>query len=277
MPADYEDTIVHGAGEPTIKRRYIDGSEFTFKGDRALAMANTPEAAQWRLENPKQALLNSYSPFDSIEESHPYASAVRDFVEKHKREKGLFGAFADRGMIPGAIAGGVVGAGTGALASLLAKLFLGEASAKRWALVGGAIGTLLGGHNGLVRSRMNKAESPITKSAATYMDPRNFILEKLQSATDVGIGEKVRLAAAVRNLNRSDAEKLASMVRAALGFGVGAIIAKFVFGATSAAGTLFGGVLGAIGTGILANSLANADNQPRFNFNFSPLSYRDIL
>lgn len=277
MPADYEDTIVYGAGEPTIKRRYIDGSEFTFKGDRALAMADTPEAAQWRLENPKQALLNSYSPFDSIEESHPYASAVRDFVDKHKREKGLFGAFADRGMLPGAIAGGAVGAGAGALASLLAKLFLGEASAKRWALAGGAIGAILGGHNGLVRSRMNKEESPITKSAATYMDPRNFILEKLQSATDVGIGEKVRLAAAVRNLNRSDAEKLASLVRSALGFGVGAIIAKFVFGTTSAVGTLFGGVLGAIGTGILANSLANANNQPRFNFNFNPLSYRDIL
>ena len=136
-----------------------------------------PEAAQWRLDNPKQALLNSYSPFDSIEESHPYASA-RDFVNKHKKEKGLFGAFADRGMLPGALAGGVVGAGTGALASLLAKIFLGEASAKRWALVGGAIGTILGGHNGLVRSRMKKEASTITKSAATYMDPRNFILEK---------------------------------------------------------------------------------------------------
>ena len=89
MPADYEDTIVHGADEPTIKRRYIDGSEFTFKGDGALAMADTPEAAQWRLDNPKQALLNSYSPFDSMEESHPYASVVRDFVNKHKQEKGF--------------------------------------------------------------------------------------------------------------------------------------------------------------------------------------------
>lgn len=277
MPADYEDKIEQGPGGLVVNRRYFDGSDFTFTGDRALAMADTPEAAKWRAENPEKALLNSHSPFDSMEEMHPWAYSAREFL--NKKEDGILGTFAEKGILPGAAAGGVAGAGAGALASLLAKLFLGEASTKRWAMVGGALGALLGGHNGYVRSNMNKAlkDVPFTKASATYMDPRNFILEKLQGATDVSIGEKVKLAAAVRNLNRADAEKLASMVRAALGFGVGAIIAKFVLGTTSAVGTLFGGVLGALGTSMIANSLAQTPQRPTFDFNFKPLSYRDIL
>lgn len=269
MPATYEDTIIPGT-EPTIERRYLDGTTFRFTGDRAMAMADTPGAAEWRSENPEIALRNAYSPFDDPAETNPAAHAIGQFINKQKSSKGLIGSIVDKGMLPGAMVGGVLGLGGGALASLLAKLFLGKASTKNWALAGGALGAVLGGHNGLVRSRMHK-------SAATYTDPRNFILEKLQSATDVGIGEKVRLAAAVRNLDRDDAEQLASLVRAALGFGVGAIIAKFIFGTTSAAGTLFGGIVGALGTSMIANNLLGQSATPTFDFNFKPLSYRDIL
>lgn len=269
MPAEYEDTIIPGL-EPTIKRRYNDGSEFTFTGDRALALADTPGAAEWRAQNPEKALQNSYSPFDSPDESHPIAHSIGKFLRGEDREKSFIGRTLDKGLLPGTVMGGALGAGGGALAALLARLFLGDTSVGRWSAVGGALGAILGGYTGHARA------NAMSKSAATYMDPRNFILEKLQGATDVSIGEKVKLADAVRNLNRADAEKLASLVRAALGFGVGAIIAKFVFGTTSAAGTLFGGLMGAIGTSILANSL-KSPAQPTFDFNFRPLSYRDIL
>lgn len=275
MPATYEDTIVPGI-EPTIERRYLDGTTFRFTGDRAMAMAGTPGAAKWRSENPELALRNAYSPFDDPAETSPIAHTIGQFINKQKSSKGLIGSIVDKGMLPGAMVGGVLGLGGGALAGLLAKLFLGKASTKNWALAGGALGAVLGGHNGLVRSRMHKPDH-FLKSAATYTDPRNFILEKLQSATDVGIGEKVRLAAAVRNLDRNDAEQLASLVRAALGFGVGAIIAKFIFGTTSAAGTLFGGIVGALGTSMIANNLLGQSANPIFDFNFKPLSYRDIL
>ena len=279
MPATYEDTIIPG-NEPTIERRYNNGDTFKFTGERALAMADTPGAIEWRANNPAKAALHGYSPYERYEETTPIAYSLGKYLRDKSRSStdGFFGRAANNGILSGAGVGGALGAGGGALAGLLARLFLGKTSIGKWALVGGTLGALLGGHNGFVRSRKKSpSEIYLRKSAATYTDPRNFILEKLQGATDIGVGEKVRLAAAVRNLNRNDAEKLASMVRAALGFGVGAIIAKFLFGASSAAGTLFGGVVGALGANTLANNLLNKPQQPTFNFNFRPLSYRDIL
>lgn len=279
MPATYEDTIIPGA-EPTIERRYINGDTFKFTGDRAMVMADTPAAAEWRANNPTKAVKFGYSPYSSPAEQSPVAYSLGKYLsDKSKsRTDGFMGRAANSGILGGAAAGGLLGAGGGALASLIAKLFLGKTSIGKWALAGGALGALLGGHNGFVRSRrINPSEMYLQKSAATYTDPRNFILEKLQGATDVGVGEKVRLAAAVRNMDRNDAEKLASLVRSALGFGIGAIIAKFLFGTSSTAGTLFGGVLGAIGTNIIANNFFNNNPQPTFDFNFRPLSYRDIL
>lgn len=276
MPAEYEDTIIPGA-EPTIERRYFNGDTFTFKGDRAMAMSDAPGAKAWRVENPTKAIKFGYSPYDSIAEQSPISYGLGKYLRDKSKvgPDGVLGRAANSGILGGAAMGGIIGAGGGALASLIARLFLGKTSVGKWSLAGGALGALLGGHNGLVRSRRLR-QPMMLKSSATYTDPRNFILEKLQGASDIGVGEKVRLAAAVRDMNRADAEKLASMVRAALGFGVGAIIAKFLFGTTSAAGTLFGGVVGALGTNMIANHLF-APSQPTFDFNFRPLSYRDIL
>lgn len=277
MPATYEDTIIPGL-EPTIERRYINGDTFKFTGDRAMAMADTPAAAEWRANNPDKAFKFGYSPYDSPAEQSPVAYSVGKYLrdKSQSRVDGFLGRAANGGILSGAAVGGALGAGGGALASLIARLFLGKTSVGKWALAGGALGALLGGHNGFVRSRRNPSAMYLQKSAATYTDPRNFILEKLQSANDIGVGEKVRLAAAVKNMSRSDAEQLANLVRAALGFGVGAIIAKFLFGTSSAAGTLFGGVLGALGTNIIANNFFKPQ-QTTFDFNFRPLSYRDIL
>lgn len=277
MPATYEDTIIPGL-EPTIERRYINGDTFKFTGDRAMAMADTPAAAEWRANNPDKAFKFGYSPYDSPAEQSPVAYSVGKYLrdKSQSRVDGFLGRAANGGILSGAAVGGALGAGGGALASLIARLFLGKTSVGKWALAGGALGALLGGHNGFVRSRRNPSAMYLQKSAATYTDPRNFILEKLQSANDIGVGEKVRLAAAVKDMSRSDAEQLANLVRAALGFGVGAIIAKFLFGTSSAAGTLFGGVLGALGTNIIANNFFKPQ-QTTFDFNFRPLSYRDIL
>lgn len=278
MPATYEDTIIPGV-EPTIERRYNNGDTFRFTGDRAMAMADTPAAAEWRANNPDKAFKLGFSPYDSPAEQSPIAYSVGKYLrdKSNSRVDGFMGRAANSGILGGATVGGALGAGGGALASLIARLFLGKTSIGKWALAGGALGALLGGHNGFVRSRRNPSEMYLRKSAATYTDPRNFILEKLQSANDVGIGEKVRLAAAVKGMDRSDAEKLANLVRAALGFGVGAIIAKFLFGTNSASGTLFGGVLGALGANAIANNFFNQPQAPTFDFNFRPLSYRDIL
>lgn len=274
MPAEYEDTIIPGI-EPTIERRYNNGDTFKFTGDRAMAMSDAPGAKAWQAANPVKAVKLGYSPYDSPEDQSPIAYGLGKYLrdKSQNRVDGFLGRASNYGILSGATVGGLVGAGGGALASLIARLFLGKTSVGKWALAGGALGALLGGHNSFVRGRRR---NPMLKSAATYMDPRNFILEKLQGANDIGVGEKVKLAAAVRNMNRADAEKLASMVRAALGFGVGAIIAKFLLGTSSAAGTLFGGVVGALGANMIANNLF-APQSPTFDFNFRPLSYRDIL
>lgn len=271
MPATYEDTIIPG-DEPRIRRKYITGDEFIFDGDRAMAMADTPGAEQWRIDNPDKALLHGRSPF-VLEEAAPYqyGEAFGDWA----RKDGFFGKVAEKGILPGALLGGATGAGLGAVANLIAKWFFpGVGSAGKWALAGGALGGLLGGHNAFVRGRANSV--PMLKSSATYTDPRNFILEKLEGANDVGMVEKVKLAAGVKNLDRDSAEKLAALVRSALGFGVGALISKFLFGA-SGAGALFGGMAGMFGVNFLVNNLVRKNDNPTFDFNFKPLSYRDIL
>lgn len=303
MPATYEDTILPG-DQFSIRRRYINGETATLTGDRALALADTPEAAKWRQENPAKFLKNYYSPMDA-RDSNSYAFG--QFLKNNGEPNGVFGSIADGGILPGAAAGGVVGAGAGALLGALKKFLTGNGKVSNWALTGAALGGLLGGHNGYVRTRhispeaaaanattveglMRQAEKNklqrenredvdydnLFKSAATYQDPRNFILEKLQAATDATSIDKVKLAARVKNLSRADAERLAALVRSALGFGVGAIISKFVFGA-SGAGPLFGGLAGVLGANLLVNSMLQKNTAPSFDFNFRPLSYRDIL
>lgn len=273
MPATYEDTIIPGL-EPTIKRRYITGDEFTFTGDRAMALADTPGAEEWRINNPQKAIALGKNPLDEPSGLfHSIGKHVRDFSEKN----GIFGKIADKGTVPGALAGGAIGAGAGALANVLAKFFFpGAGSAGRWAIAGGILGSILGGHNGWVRATAKEKGGPFLKSAATYTDPRNFILEKLQGATDVSMLDKVKLAAGVKNLDRDSAEKLAALVRSALGFGIGAIISKFIFGA-SGAGALFGGLGGMFGANFLVNNFVKKQPSSPFDFNFRPLSYRDIL
>lgn len=282
MPSDYEDTIIPG-DEPTIRRRYTNGEHVTLSGDRAMAMSDAPGALEWQSENPGRMALNYYGPND------PRSSlgySLGNYVREKSYEKpGWLGRMMEQGAGSGALGGGIAGGGTGLLLGLLKRMLSGDSDTSygKWALAGGAIGALLGAHNGYIRSSSPRtlledtlAKSGINKSAAMYKDPRNFILEKLQSANDVSIVEKVQLASSVRNLSQSDAEKLASMVRAALGFGVGAIISKFIFG-SSGAGALFGGLAGMFGVNFLVNNFAKKQSEPTFDFNFKPLSYRDIL
>lgn len=285
MPHDYEDTIIPG-DEPRISRRYTNGETVTLTGDRAMAMSDEPGAAQWRAENPGEFVLNNYGP-DDIRNSTGYAigSYLRD---KAYEKPGMLGRALEGGPMSGALGGGVAGSGAGLLLGLIKRILSGDSNTSygKWALAGGALGALLGARSGYIRSTTpntiledtlaKAAGNGLDKSAAMYKDPRNFILEKLQSATDVNIVDKVQLASSVRNLSREDAEKLAALVRSALGFGVGAIISKFIFGA-SGAGALFGGLAGMFGANFLVNNFGKKENSSSFDFNFKPLSYRDIL
>lgn len=124
-------------------------------------------------------------------------------------------------------------------------------------------------------SKTVKEPKQMKKSAAMYQDPRNFILEKLQSDYTLDFGAKASLAAKVRSLNPDEAEKLAKLVRQAVGIGVGALIAKFVFG-TGVFGTALGGLAG-LG---MYNYLSNRGiNQSPLNIipRGNPYTYNSII
>lgn len=172
----------------------------------------------------------------------------------------LPGRLLNHGPAVGGTAGAAIGLGTGALADwILDKINGGPRDSAIdlklvGALAGGGIGATLGHYRKKYNVKnIDEDRVPtqyIAKSAAMYNDPRNVILEKLQGATDIGFAEKAKLAAAVRSMDRSQAQQLASMVRAALGFGVGALIARYLFGMKSVRGTMFGGIIGVLGTGL---------------------------
>lgn len=155
------------------------------------------------------------------------------------------GRILDKGMLPG----GLLGAGTGLVAGKSIKGLLNLVGVDTsnlplgWigSLGGGALGALLG----YLRTTPKRSEENV-KQASMYQDPRNFILEKLQGAHDISSMDKMQLASKVRNMSKSDAERLKGMVRSAMGAGVGAIIARFFFGAGfrgMVAGALIGAAL----------------------------------
>lgn len=160
----------------------------------------------------------------------------------------------------GAVGGGFLGAGAGLLAGIAAERMTGNTLLPLLAI---SAGTALGAGVGHGRKKL------MEKSSAMYHDPRNFILEKLQAATDLGMADKAALAASVRNLELHKAEKLASLVRSAVGYGVGSIIAKFIFGSDSRLGSLFGGMLGM--------SVAQSLLAPSFHSTITPNTYYDTI
>lgn len=251
MPFDREEIYTPGP-DPKLEMRFNNGNNVTLTGDRALA--NASEASSWQAANPTQAALMKYREGD-VRETLPYRLGNMGRRFAFDPEPTLYG----RIMNQGPIAGGALGAGTGLLAGLLGgwlkQKITGSGSPSNW----GAVGALAGGALGALSGHIRKDAS--TKSAAMYRDPRNFILEKLQSATDVSFSEKAKLAAAVHKLDYNTAQRLADAVRAAVGFGVGALISKFIFGA-SGSGVLFGGLAGVLGSALLSQITGGPSSSP---------------
>lgn len=188
---------------------------------------------------------------------------LQDFAENPRPT--LPGRILDRGPLAGGSAGAATGFGIGALADLVLDKINGgprdPAISMKWlgTLLGGGVGATLGhyrrkinspGYNSPEGQNYHRMTSTLTKQAAMFHDPRNVILEKLQGASDIGFAEKAKLAAAVRSMDAARAKQLADMVKASLGFGVGAIVARYLFGMNSLRGTMFGGILGVLGTGL---------------------------
>lgn len=157
----------------------------------------------------------------------------------------------------GPVAGSAFSAGLGWTAGKIADKILGEGAIPK-STIGLLTGGVLGGIIGHIRGTKDtyydfgKSASVMEKKGVAFQNPRNFILERLQGATDLTPIQKAQLASRIRVMNEMEAERLKSQIRAAAGFGVGALIAKF-FGA-SMMGSIAAGVVGAMVRSVMGNA-----------------------
>jgi hypothetical protein len=277
----YETSTGVGANNiPTFTIKHIDGDVKVLSGRDAIVAADPA----------RYMLSGSPKDMDAIIASHPEdaRNAFSYSVGRWLADKadGLQPSFVGRILNNGPLAGGASGAAAGALGGYIADKILDKInggprdSKVNMALLGGlglgGLGALLGYVRKSIGAGTPATYTPasiaqylhdssmsdrpvdyLVKKSAMYKDPRNFILEKLQGAHDVSFSDKAKLAAAVRNLGQAAATKLAEMVRSAVGFGVGALIAKFIFGINGLKGTAVGGIVGLMGAG-LVNSMLRA-------------------
>lgn len=236
-------------GQPilTVKDFSRGGAESTFEGMQALKMA--PHEALGDTKNTTYVAPAYYGPDDYREKFlYRMGRGIRKKLDDPEP------TFIGRILNKGPVAGSLLGAGSGWLlgtgATKLMKLLNPDFDlplSTIGLLGGGVTGGLLGYfRNKAIEERKEKfgKKASIIKEAM-FRDPRNFILERLQGATDISPFEKAQLAAKVRQMDTQSAERLKRQVRAAMGFGVGALIAKFFFG-SGLIGMGVGGLLGAI-------------------------------
>lgn len=248
-------------GEPVLRiQEYAGGSPTTLRGDEAMANVQGPEGDKWRIAHPYQAVALKYKGAGTQERSMSYQAGkgLRNTMAYDGNALSRFFTESKWGPVGYGLLGGTALGGVGSL--LLNMLGLDSNPLK-----GLGLGALLGGLGGGIYSLLrgpSTAKSPsigpgnmgkiasFEKSAAMYHDPRNFVLEKLQSATDISTSMKAHLASKIRSMDIGQAKRLMTVVRSAVGFGVGAIIARFFFG-KGVTRMLAGGMTGLMGANLL--------------------------
>lgn len=235
--------------KPKLRITWNDGRYRDLEGNEALANYGGPEGVRYQTEYAADAARNRLTgPTDPRgTTAHNFGLALHNIIKDPN-------SYYHRYMSNGPVAGAIPGAAVGLLGGLLANWISDAASERagfaprridhRW--LGAALGAALGGYAG---------HKHLEKKSAMFVDPRNAILEKLQSANDVTTSDKVKLAAAIRRMDYASANRLATKLRSVLGFGVGAIIARAL--GMSLGGALFGGIVGLMGSGLLS-SINNA-------------------
>ena len=249
LQVDYDDTGKIKGVSSTVYNP--DGSISEHEDMRALLNSDPEFAAKHPLLYNQIGSTLPNDPRNSW--GYKAGKGIREFI--YSPNSSVLGKIGDTG----AIGGGALGAGAGLLAGIVGERLTGNTLIP---LLTTAVGTAAGAGLGHQRNKLQK-------KASMFRDPRNFILEKLQGASDIGMADKARLAMEVRNMDVQRAEKLKELVHAAMGYGVGSIVAKFIFGDDSRLGSLLGGMLGM--------SLARAMVQPVIMNTIQPNSYYDAI
>lgn len=283
MPAYYD---VHGG-----VLRHESGFERDLDPKERLAFDQTEKGIQYRKQHADKAIAERRHASDFRRtKQYKIGKLFRNILGEKDEISGL-GRLFEKHPIIGTGVGLLAGLGIGGLGGFGAKELGFEVDPMLTTIGGGVLGGGLGWLSSYLRNEapaphehdkmynippneMNKSGS-ITKRAAMYQDPRNFILEKLQSDYTLDFGAKASLAAKVRSLNQFDAEKLAKLVRQAVGIGVGALIAKFVFGAGTF-GTALGGLVG-LGAYNMFSQNSNNNNPLNIIPQNNPYTYKSLI
>lgn len=251
------------------------GGKFKRTGFGALAgMRDQYGRPVYAGSNQRARLLAERGPSADVRDSFPGSIArnVANSATDKSEEGSLLDTIASSSA-GSTLAGAGIGAGTAALAAYVAdRLGVDILSPTTAAMIGAGLGSATGwkvnrvytGEDALPTMNLDWAQPYIEKAkqqalgasgipglaksgsvkqAAMYQDPRNFILEKLQRDNELSMADKATLAGKIRNMSLGEASQLETLVRGALGIGVGAIIARF-FG-LGLLGTLAGAGLGA--------------------------------
>lgn len=282
MPKDrYEQFTMGADGKPTLKVHRYDGTgDETYTGDKALAWASNPYSERWRRVNPILARANRIEKGD-VRGSIPYRLGTWVKSTADTPGSSMFGSLFDGGMKQGGIAGALVG-GLGALGTrYIYNKFFGDGKSDPnyllYTLLGAAGGGALGAGLGHLRSNAiangtsqmgegslakfyetngrydfkapNETSVNMYKTASIYKNPKNYIMEKIQTTKDLTPAGKVKLCNAVIQLDDARAEKLSKVVREALGRNTGAAIVRFLYGIDSCAdmGSYFSRMLSLFG------------------------------
>lgn len=255
------------------------GGKFKRTGFGALAGMRDEYGRPVYTGNQRARLLAERGSVEDVRDTFPFSMA-RNMKNSltDKSEEGSFLNTLASSSIGSTATGAGIGAGTAALAAYLANQFgLDIISPATASMIGAGLGSAAGWKTNRVytgkdelpsfdwandvidwtqRKAMQVANVPpqvanmvlkkhasVEKKAAMYHDPRNFILEKLQRDNELSMADKATLAGRIRNMSLGEASQLETLVRGALGIGVGAIIARF-FG-LGLLGTIAGAGLGA--------------------------------
>lgn len=287
MPRDrYEQFTMGADGKPTLLVHRYDGTgDEKYTGDKALAWASNPYAAKWRRLNPVLARNNRIEPGD-VRGGIPYRLGA--WVKGLSESPGtsFMGSLFDKGMTHGGVAGAIMGGLGGLGGRFLYNKFFGDGESDPnyllYTLLGAAGGGALGA--GLSYSRdyaRNNATPEIStgssreafetserrtpaipeqapqtmyKSSSIYKDPRNYILERIQTAKDILPATKVKLANAVLELSEEEAEPLSKVVRECLGTNIEGAITNYLYGGR-AIGSYYSRILSLLGRAYLDRCL----------------------
>lgn len=287
MPRDrYEQFTMGADGKPTLLVHRYDGTgDEKYTGDKALAVASNPYARKWQRLNPVLARNNNIGPGDA-RGNIPYRIGAWVKGLSENPNTSFMGKLFDNGMKQGGIAGAIMGGLGGLGGRLIYHKFFGDGESDPnyllYTLLGAAGGGALGAGLSYSRDYARNNASPeigigssrealettgrltpaipkyapstMYKSSSIYKDPRNYILEKIQTAKDILPATKVKLANAVSEMSEEEAEPLSKEVRACLGTNIEGAITNYLYGG-KAVGSYYSRILSLLGRAYLDRCL----------------------